>query len=416
MNSQNPILAKQDDKKPYPDFKSAEFLNSHIQSILNFYAPNIKDDSGGFFHNFKDDGSLFNPGERHLVSSCRMVFVFCKAYELFGDEQHLALAQHGVDYIREHHWDYNRKGYNWTLTDGHVANDQTNHCYGLAFVVLSFAAAHQAGIKDAKDDLERAYNIMEQRLWDSSIGLYADEASADWSTVTRYRGQNANMHSCEAMIAAYEATNDAKYLNRAYELAQTVSVKLADKSDGLIWEHFTQELDIDWQYNKDDPKNLYRPWGFQPGHQTEWTKLLLTLHQHKPEYWMIERAKFLFDRAMEVCWDNKNGGILYGFAPDNTICDDDKYFWVQAETLAAAARLKAITGDDSYDQWYEKIWQYAWDYMIDHKHGAWYRVLTVDNQKTSDQKSTAGGKCDYHTLGACWDVLRIMKQSLVMRF
>jgi mannose/cellobiose epimerase-like protein (N-acyl-D-glucosamine 2-epimerase family) len=54
--------------------------------------------------------------------------------------------------------------------------------------------------------------------------------------------------------------------------------------------------------------------------------------------------------------------------------------------------------------------------MIDHKHGAWYRVLTVDNQKTSDQKSTAGGKCDYHTLGACWDVLRIMKQSLVMRF
>jgi hypothetical protein len=41
MNSQNPILAKQDDKKPYPDFKSAKFLNSHIQSILNFYAPNI---------------------------------------------------------------------------------------------------------------------------------------------------------------------------------------------------------------------------------------------------------------------------------------------------------------------------------------------------------------------------------------
>jgi len=53
------------------------------------------------------------------------------------------------------------------------------------------------------------------------------------------------------------------------------------------------------------------------------------------------------------------------------------------------------------------IWRYAWDHMIDHQHGAWYRVLSADNQKTSDEKSTAGGKCDYHTIGACWDVLRV---------
>ena len=162
------------------------------------------------------------------------------------------------------------------------------------------------------------------------------------------------MHSCEALIAAFEATGDARYFDRAYQLARLITVELADKSNGLIWEHFTSDLDIDWDYNRDDPKNLYRPWGFQPGHQTEWSKLLLTLHGHRPEEWMVTRAAELFDRALEVCWDQVHGGILYGFAPDGTICDADKFFWVQAESFAASARLCQVTGDQRYVEWYDR--------------------------------------------------------------
>ncbi len=121
---------------------------------------------------------------------------------------------------------------------------------------------------------------------------------------------------------------------------------------------------------------------------------------------MIVRARELFDRALEICWDQENGGIFYGFAPDGTICDSDKYFWVQAESFAASARLLSKTGDRRYAKWYAAIWEYAWDHMIDHRYGGWYRVLTATNQKYSDEKSTAGGKCDYHPIGACWDVLR----------
>ncbi|MDJ0906820.1 MAG: AGE family epimerase/isomerase [Woeseiaceae bacterium] len=387
-------------------FQDRDFLLGHIQSILDFYEPNVIDRSGGFFQNFRDDGTVFDGGQRHLVSSCRMVFNYCKAFELFGEERYLEYAQHGIDFIRAQHWDGSRQGYNWTLQDGHVAGDTTNHCYGLAFVLLSAAAAHELGIEGARADIDRSWEILEQRFWDASIGLYADEAAPDWSTVSSYRGQNANMHSCEALIAAYEATGESAFLDRAHALAKRVTIDLAGKSDGLVWEHFTGNLDIDWNYNKNDPQNLYRPWGFQPGHQTEWTKLLLTLYEHRPEDWMVERAVELFDRALDVAWDEQHGGIFYGFAPDGTICDSDKYFWVQAESFAASARLLQQTGDESYARWYERIWQYAWEHMVDHQYGAWYRVLTADNRKYSDEKSAAGAKCDYHTIGACWDVLR----------
>jgi mannose/cellobiose epimerase-like protein (N-acyl-D-glucosamine 2-epimerase family) len=387
-------------------FQDRGFLLDHIESILDFYAPNIVDSSGGFFQNFRDDGSVFAPGERHLVSSCRMVVNYCRAYELFGDENYRRLAQHGLDFIRQCHWDGVREGFNWTLRDRCVPADQTNHCYGLAFVTLSSAAAHKIGLEGAADDIDRAWEIMESRLWDEAVGLYADEAAPDWSEVGAYRGQNANMHSCEAFIEAFEATGDARFLDRASDLARLVTVDLAAKSDGLIWEHFTPDLDVDWEYNKEDPKNLYRPWGFQPGHQTEWAKLLLTLYGFRPEPWMPARAEELFDRAIEAAWDSEHGGIFYGFAPDRTICDADKYFWVQAESFAASYRLLQQTGDSKYADWYDAIWRYSWEHMIDHDFGAWYRVLTADNRHYSDEKSTAGGKCDYHTVGACWDVLR----------
>ena len=389
-------------------YRSEAFLIQHIKSILDFYEPTIVDSSGGFFQNFKDDGSVFDADRRHLVSSTRMVINYCRAYGLFGDEEFRRRAQHGLKFVEQYHWDEDRKAYNWTLNAG-LPDDQTNHCYGLAFVLLMYAAAYDAKVIDSSAPIEDTFALLESRFWLEDMGMYADEASADWSHLSVYRGQNANMHTCEAMLAAYEATAGEHYLNKAYSLARKFAVELADKSDGLIWEHFTQQLDIDWSYNKDNPKNLYRPWGFQPGHQTEWTKLLLNLHQHRPEQWMIDRATALFDRALDKAWDHDYGGIQYGFDPQGEICDDDKYFWVQAESFAAAARLAVATGKESYWDWYDRIWDYADEHMIDKRYGAWFRVLDRKNTRLSDEKSTAGGKCDYHTIGACWDVLRVVQ-------
>ena len=91
------------------------------------------------------------------------------------------------------------------------------------------------------------------------------------------------------------------------------------------------------------------------------------------------------------------------------VCDEDKYFWVQAETIATAARLATVTGDDAYWRWYARLWDYAWRHMIDHEHGAWYRILDRENRKYGDEKSPAG-KTDYHTMGACHDVLGVLRK------
>jgi mannose/cellobiose epimerase-like protein (N-acyl-D-glucosamine 2-epimerase family) len=219
------------------------------------------------------------------------------------------------------------------------------------------------------------------------------------------------MHACEAMLAAFDATGQARYLERAAKLAQNITVRQAALAGGLVWEHYHADWSVDRDYNKDDKTNIFRPWGFQPGHLAEWAKLLLILERHASRLtdpqWLAPRAAELFDAAMKHAWDDEYGGIAYGFAPDGSLCDGDKYFWVQAEALAAAALLGKRTGDEKYWRWYERIWEYSWKHLVDHEHGAWYRILARDNRKLSNEKSPAG-KTDYHTMGACYEVLNVV--------
>ena len=394
-----------------PDVRSETFLREHIAQTMAFYDVHAHDPAGGFFHYFRDDGTVYERSHRHLVSSTRFVFNYAMAAIEFEREDYLAEARHGLRYLREVHRDARDGSYAWTVRDGRP-EDTTRHAYGMAFVLLAYATAVKAGMEEARAWMDETWQLLEQRYWDADAGLYRDEADAQWR-FSSYRGQNANMHLCEAMIAAHQATGEVRYLDRALTLADHITRRQAALAGGLVWEHYDAQWNVDWDYHRDDPKHLFRPWGFQPGHLTEWAKLLLTLEpllatQGRAIDWLVPTARHLFDTALARAWDHEYGGIAYGFAPDGQVCDDDKYFWVQAESIAAAARLHARTGEATYDQWYARLWAYAWHTFIDHRHGAWYRILTRDNRAMSDEKSPAG-KTDYHTMGACHDVLAVIR-------
>jgi len=388
-----------------PDFRSRGFLLGHIRHTMAFYHPRCIDPDGGFFQFFRDDGSVYDARTRHLVSSTRFVFDYSMAWQAFGEPAYREAVAHGIAFLRDAHRNPATGGYAWVLDDRRVV-DATNHCYGLAFVVLAYAKALEAGMEQARDWLAETWELMERHFWEPEHGLYADEASADW-VVSDYRGQNANMHACEAWLAAFEASGEERYLQRAALLARNMTGRQAALAGGLVWEHYHRDWSVDWDYNRGDRSNIFRPWGFQPGHQVEWAKLLLILDRHAPADGHLPRARDLFDRAMAMAWDDEFGGLVYGNDREGRFYDDDKYFWVQAEALATAALLGDRTGEAKYWDWYGRLWDYSWTHFVDHRHGAWYRILARDNGKLTDEKSPAG-KTDYHTMGACYEVLKVV--------
>lgn len=385
-----------------PAFDTPEFLRDHAGSILRFYELSAFDPAGGFFHHFRDDGSVYDRSTRHLVSSTRFVFNHANAWLRGYGDQYRAWVRHGVDFLLERH----------RMPDGHFAwilngatvEDGRAMAYGHAFVMLAGAWAARAGLDDGAALVSDVWDLMEHLFWEEGQQAYADERDATLQTLSPYRGQNANMHMVEALLAAFEATGEGRYLDRAEAVARRFTIDHADAAGGQIWEHYSEGWSLDWDYNRDRPDDLFKPWGFQPGHQVEWAKLLLQIDRHRNAGWHRERAVMLYDRAFERGWDAEYGGLVYGYAPDGGFADSHKYFWVMAEAIAAAWRLYAFTGEERFRGDYMRLWGWSWRHLVDHDHGGWFRITDRAGNTIEPWKSPAG-KVDYHTLGACWHVL-----------
>ncbi|MDP6968386.1 MAG: AGE family epimerase/isomerase, partial [Gammaproteobacteria bacterium] len=87
-------------------------------------------------------------------------------------------------------------------------------------------------------------------------------------------------------------------------------------------------------------------------------------------------------------------------------CDKHKYFWVQAETLAALAWLINTTQHTDYQQAFAQLAAYIDQHFIVPNKAIWQRLLSHDNQPLDTWIALPGAKCDYHNLGACYDILR----------
>lgn len=375
------------------------FPRQQAQMLIDFYLPrSIDREVGGFIAQIADDGSIFNRRTRHLIASCRYTHGFALGHVYGLGAGCRDAAEHGLAFLREVHHDRVHGGYFWVLAERQPV-DRRKFAYGHAFVLLAASSCLLAGLP-ARDLLDDVSEILETRFWRPDDGLYVDEISEDWATVDPYRGQNANMHLAEALLAAYAATGEPAYLDRAALIAHRVAVDLPRQTGGLLWEHYDENWRADLTFNKATPHDLLRPYGVLSGHLLEWAKLLALLERERHTDWAMPAARRCFDAAVAHAWDEAFGGFRYAFDLDGSRVDDDKYHWTISEAIGASAAMQAQTGEPAYRAWYGRSWAYAWHHQIDRARGGWYPVLTRDGR--CKEVDFARGKPDfYHPLGAC---------------
>ncbi|MDT9725713.1 AGE family epimerase/isomerase [Xylanibacillus composti] len=390
-----------------PDFRSRAFLKEQIFRTLDFYYPRCVDhERGGFFNSFRDDGTIADNRIKHLVGTTRFIYVFSVGALLGGPGWCIEMAERGLRFLRDSHADTEHGGFYNELNGLEVADD-SKQGYGHAHVMLAASVAYRAGLLSAGEWIDSTFDLLEKHAWLSEHELYADEFHNDWSHASCKRGQNANMHLCEAMIYAYEATKERKYLDRAVTLARRVVLHLAAQTDGLIWETFHD----DWTPDRSrETRTRYGTYGILTGHLTEWSKLLVMLSRYQEEDWMLPKAEYLFRTAVNRGWDSKHGGLNYSLDIDGTVLNGNKSWWVAAESIGAAAVLLQKTGDSFYAQWYLRLWEHVWMHLIDHKYGAWYADLSPANARTTDLKSPFH-KTDYHPISAMYAGYQVMPQD-----
>ncbi|QQR35537.1 AGE family epimerase/isomerase [Devosia oryziradicis] len=374
-----------------------QYLMRQANNLFDFFEAPSMNAKGGFFE-LDDEGNPLDAdnANRQIHVTTRMVHCAVLG-SLIGRPGSDEIVDHGMRYIWEKHRDGRHGGYVWSLDDDGVTNG-AKQAYGHAFVLLAASSAKLVGHPLADQMIADVTGIINARFWDEKSGSVKDEYNQDWSQLLPYRGQNANMHMTEALMAAFEATGNRDYLGKAERIAELIIARNAVPLGHRVAEHFDQHWVLDKNYEGNE---MFRPSGTTPGHWLEWARLLYQLWVlgEKRHSWMTGAARELFVQSIELGWDKVHGGFFYTLDWDNKPIMREKLWWPTSEAIGAAAYISAFDNGDYFQAWYRKLWDYAENHVIDHKRGGWLSELTEDLRPTS--RLFVGKPDIYHALQAC---------------
>ncbi|AWM86357.1 AGE family epimerase/isomerase [Microvirga sp. 17 mud 1-3] len=374
-----------------------EWLAGQAADLLGFFQHSAINPKGGFF-DLDTTGKPIDDGSpiRQIHNTTRMVHCFAIGH-LLGRPGCADFVDHGVDYLWKHHRDPDHGGYVWSL-DGERFQDDTKQAYGHAFVLLAASSAKVVGHPLADRLIDDVTQVLEEKFWEDRHGAVAEEFARDWTPLTRYRGQNSNMHLTEALMAAFEATGRSAYLDKAERIASLIIGRHATALRHRVAEHFNEDWSLDRDYRGSD---VFRPAGTTPGHWLEWSRLLLQLWVlgDRRHAWMRDAAAALFRQSVELGWDKENGGFFYTLDWENRPALRQKLWWPCAEAIGAASFLCDHLPSDFHESWYRHLWDFAALHLIDQQHRGWHPELSETLRPAS---TLFTGKPDlYHALQAC---------------
>jgi mannose/cellobiose epimerase-like protein (N-acyl-D-glucosamine 2-epimerase family) len=393
-----PLTLAKTNSSPWPQRPfHQQYLMRQTNNLYDFFESPSINPKGGFFE-LDDEGVPLDVDNstRQIHVTTRMVHCAVLG-SLLGRPGSDEIVDHGMRYIWDHHRDAKHGGYVWGLDDSGVTNG-SKQAYGHAFVLLAASSAKLVGHPLADQMLADVTQVIDTRFWDDKTGSMRDEYNQDWSQLLPYRGQNANMHMTEALMAAFEATGNKDYLQKAERIAELIILKNAVPLGHRVAEHFNENWVLDKGYEGNE---MFRPSGSTPGHWLEWSRLLyqLWILGEKHSSWMTGAARELFRQSVELGWDKQHGGFFYTLDWDNQPIMREKLWWPVAEAISAAAYISDYDNSDYFQVWYRKLWDYAENHVIDHARGGWLSELKEDLTPTS--RLFVGKPDIYHALQAC---------------
>lgn len=372
------------------------WLSEETDRLLAFYRRGCVDPAGGFWW-LSADGRPMPEQHKPLWLTARFVHCFAIAHVL-GKPGYRPLVEHGLGSLRQQFADPEYGGWYWIAGNAGPV-DPRKQTYGHAFVLLAASTALQAGF-DTSGLLENVDAVLDRHFLEPAVGLYVDEWDRTWTRCTPYRGQNANMHMTEALMAQAEATGDQRCLDRATRIAEEIIGRHAAANGWQVPEHY----DTAWtplpEFGAENKLgDLMRPYGSLVGHWMEWSRLLIQLRALRGDdvNWMLDAARALFDRATALGWDDDVGGFVFSVGTDGRPVVRARHHWVIAEAIGAATYLYRATGDAGYARWYSAFWQHVRRCVADSQ-GSWRHELTPEN--VPDAQTWKGSPDLYHAFQA----------------
>lgn len=214
----------------------------------------------GFVERLGWDGRPDLLAAKRIRVQARQIYVFSHAAIVGLAPNGVAVATEGVDFLFRHAFpDGVDAGAVASLSRDGTVTDSRRDTYDHAFLLFAFSWYHRAtGCPRAGAALVTLLAPIDRLRHPSGEGWSDDDRRAG------HRSQNPHMHLLEAMLAAWEATRDDRFLGRANELVRLFRTRMVAGREALH-----EGYAADWSpLAADDGGHI------EPGHHCEWVWLL----------------------------------------------------------------------------------------------------------------------------------------------
>ena len=385
-----------------------ELVALHRDGLLNDTIPfwmrhTIDREHGGFLNCLDHDGTPFSTDKPVWVLG-RFTWLMARLYnDVEKRQEWLDTSLHGIRFLEEHCFDTDGRMFYEVTRDGRPLRKR-RYLFTECFGMMAFAEYGRAS--GDPERLERARSLY--RL----ILRYCQNPEL---LPPKFYPQARSMkgHAMPMMLLAISQQMRTAGDDPLYE-------EIIDHCLDDVLGHFVHE-DVCALLETVGPngERLDSPVGrcINPGHAIETSWFMMTEGRHRNDSSLIERACMILDWSLDWGWDEQYGGILYFVDVEGKPCEqyehDMKLWWPHTEALYACLLAHHLTGEAKYEQWYERIHQWAYSHFPDKKNGEWFKYLHRDGTVSSTVKGNhwAGPFHLPRMQLCCWKLLEEMKET-----
>jgi mannose-6-phosphate isomerase len=359
-----------------------------IEHSLPLWAREGWDSSrGGFVERLDSAGNADQLAPRRVRVQARQIYSYALAAQLGWYPQGREIAMKGLEYLlAKAKSPDGRPGFVHLLDhDGRVLNPLRD-TYDHAFILLALTTVYElSGEVRIREEMDSLAAFLDSELR-SPHGGFIEGIPA-----TLPRRQNPQMHLFEAMIAAFDATHDQVYQQRAGDLFGLFVASLYDARRQALGEYFEE----DW--------SRIEPLVVEPGHQAEWVWLLKGFERITGCPTGRYRAQLL-DSALRF-GDEATGCLIDEGDVEGKVRKSTRRLWPQTE-IAKAWIAQAEAGEPgAEEQALDALVRLHRHYLRHPVAGGWYDQFDRDGRSLVDAIPASSF---YHVICAIAEAERVL--------
>ena len=373
-------------RKFYHDTLSLDVLPFWLKSDL------VDKEYGGFITSVDREGKSYND-DKSVWFQGRCLWTFSKLCNVYGiNEECAAAADSGAKFIKEHCIDSDRRMFFTVTRDGQPLRKR-RYFYSESFLVVGFAEYYL--LRKNPEDLELA-----EKYFDLMYSIYRNPESDPFKITPK---ENAEVRSLRSNAYPMVLVSSAQTLRRVSGRHEHYDAIIKDIIADMINLHYKEEYKCVLENVYTDGSILDNPAGrtINPGHSIENSWFLMNHAKNTGDEALMEKALNIMSWHLDLGWDKEYGGVYYFRDLFGRPCEqlehDMKLWWVHNECLIATLVAHFVTGDDRYEELYDKIHEYTFSHFSDKEFGEWYGYLHRDGTVSHTQKGSLW-KGPYHLL------------------